>query len=563
MTKEIDLDASVSAETESVKRIISRATNGSVSVRISKNTLLYVSVVELLSDNTRNTEAQIKYLSAYEQALGVFRSAALEIRKEIDVLSLEQRCDAQGGSETLKKQIQDAIFFSNRYALFFAGHVGLALLEGQPADITNQFSFGTKHDASKDRDELTDQLAQIATSDLVRICGDKRKRSEQVSDDDLKYTLEAVFTSWIKQFRWSSFKSVAEMYSVDNVRLKFKNYSVGAGEFKQRHSTVVVDDRFMPVTRGEVIGGQEFGQVLWQNFLKLAAYDPTRRKNPYDPAGVIFTYGEPGGGKTFTAHAYIQSFAEVCRQKGIAVWALLHSTTDYASEYQNKTANELAALAGRINAFPGIVIMYVADADNIFQSRKDPRLSAEQQNQLGVYFKMFDGTFIRKNGKFMAVMDANYVEGIDDATKSRLFNEVVEVKRFDKGEDFAELVRRSLTKGAPGVVLSPQDWSEIGDYVLKSPLSNREVGHVIDKLRRGFTVDEGMLGKSFEEHEAYRNEQLRGITKATVIDGFETYITTRMNVERASYEARRKDDRDRFLDFFFKEKPPAAIAVPP
>ena len=322
------------------------------------------------------------------------------------------------------------------------------------------------------------------------------------------------------------------------------------GEFKTKHDLVIVDDKIMKVTKEDVIGGQKFGDVLWRSMVKLAAYDHEKKQNPYDPPGVIFTFGQPGGGKTFNAHAYMQSFAELCRNKGISLWAFTHSTTDYASHFQNLTANQLANLAHEVNEFPGIVLMYVADADNVFQSRKDPRLTSEQQQTLGVYFKMFDGTMIPKNGKFLTILDANYIEGIDDATKSRVFDVILELERFDKPEQFAELARRSLLKGAGGIITLPDnEWNEIGKYMLDGPLSNREIGHVIKQLRSDFVVSEDMLGKTYEQHVQYRNDFLKGITKDAILEHFDKYINTRMEIERNSREQMLADGAERFLKY--------------
>ncbi|MBM3199428.1 AAA family ATPase [Candidatus Woesearchaeota archaeon] len=560
------LDEQVLLETDDVARIIKSTgidTASKANVKRAPIKNFYSIIFEDLAHNTVNTTAQHDYVQAFTDTVAVFRTAALEIRKCMDVLTLEQKLGSMieekkeaeeqdnpsHEAEALKKQIADAIFFSNRYALYFAGHVGLALLGSDKADVKTSFTFGTKNDASKDRDGLTADLARVATKDILTILSDKKSKHEPVSDDDLKYMLEATFTSWINQFNWRTFEDTAQKYCLDKTRLKFKEYSMISGEFKKKYSMIKLDDRFMKVSKEDVVGSGEFGTTLWNNLVKLGAYDFERKENLYSPASVIFVFGEPGGGKTYTCHAYIRSFAELCKQKGIPLWALTHSTTDYASHYQNKTANELAALAKEINDYQGIVIMYVADADNIFQSRKDPRLTAEQQQTLGVYFKMFDGTLIKKDGRFMAIMDANYIEGIDEATKSRLFDEIIELKRFDKADHFAELAKRSLTKGTSLVVTDPE-WLEIGQYLLKSPLSNREIGHVVKKLRREFeNLPESMLGKPYEEHLKYRNEQLKNLTKERIVDGFEKYITTRMEIERASYEALRRDDTTRFLQY--------------
>ncbi len=560
MTKEIDLDQVVIKETNTIKDLIRDAYIEDTEKVTKRN--LYTVVVEELSGNTRNTKDQIAYLDAFEKAVALFRATAMELRRAMDVLTLEQKLSAEKEAlkenrkpdeiSDLQKQLSEAIFFSNRYALFFAGNAGLAYLNSEKAALESKFSFGSKLDVSYDKDKQTSELAKSAAERFLDIIKEKRTNSSEITDDELKFTLESIFTSWINQFNWLTFKETAKKYELNETKIKFENFSLKEGEFKRKYDVVTVDEKFMDIRRDDVIGSQDFGRVIWDNLLKLGAYDTEKKKNPFDPASVIFAYGEPGGGKTFTSHALIQSFADLCRSKGIPLLALTHSTTDYASHYQNKTANELAALGGRIKEFQGPVIMYVADADNIFLSRKDPNLTAEQRQTLSVYFKMFDGTMIPKNGKFMAIMDANDLEGIDDATKSRLFDEITELKRFDKVDDFRELAKRSLTKGID-LVLTDQDWCDIGNYLLNCPLSNREISHIIKKLRRGFTIEESMLGKPYDELVKYRNEQLKNITKDKVIGLFEEYINTRMEIERKSLINMAEDDRLRFLKFLDKK----------
>ena len=534
--------------------------------RMAPSANLYESVVEELSQGTRNTPGQIKYLEAFETALAVFRAASYELRKKMDVLTLEQRLGSQqqalearhlantlpyssaekdADTAELQKAITDAVFLSNRYALYFAGNIGLSLLDSSGATVTSNLTFG-QNDASQDRDELTRELSRLTTKKLIELAAEKSKRGQENDDATCKETLEATFTSWVNQFDWRTFEDIAKARGIAETTLRQGNYSLKAGEFKRKYDVVVIDDKFMGIKKEDVIGGQELGDIIWDNLIKLSAYSHEMKRNPYNPAKVIFTYGAPGCGKTFTAHALIRSFGELCRTKGIPFWALTHSTTDYASHYQNKTANELSALAERIKDFPGAVAMYVADADNLFHSRKDPNITVEQQQTLGVYFKMFDGQLIPKNGKFMAIMDANYIEGIDDATKSRLFDEIVEMKRFSTPEQFAELSRRTLTKGLETHLLKDVEWLEIGKFLLNSPLSNREIDHVIGRLRRDFKVPEDMVGKLFEEHERYRNEKMSGVTKDYILEKFEGYSKTRMEIDRASYEARRTEDYARF-----------------
>src|SRR3989344_4820057 len=183
---ERNLDAVVAEDLRAVRGIIakSRAQVGEAVVS------LYRGVLGALADGTRNTPAQITMLDAYEQAVGVFRAAALGLRTDMDVLTMEQRlsvqrqalaaqptlatpptAEAAGAIRTeidgLQRELTDTVFFSNRYALAFAGHVGLAVLGTDPVQTENRFTFGTNHDASTDRDTLTAKLAEQAAADLV------------------------------------------------------------------------------------------------------------------------------------------------------------------------------------------------------------------------------------------------------------------------------------------------------------------------------------------------------------------------------------------------------------
>ncbi len=201
--------------------------------------------------------------------------------------------------------------------------------------------------------------------------------------------------------------------------------------------------------------------------------------------------------------------------------------------------------------------MYVADADTLFVSRNDPQITQEQKQTLSVYFGMFDGTRIPKNGKFLAIMDANYVDGIDDATKSRIFDEIVEVKRFDKPEQCANFARRKIKKGTTVELLTPPEWQAVGAYLLESQLSNREIDNILKGALGGFDVPETLLEKTWEEQEAYKNEQLKGIiSKDHLLATFEQYKKTRADIETASLRKRFEESQTRFLQNLVTEKDP-------
>ena len=154
----------------------------------------------------------------------------------------------------------------------------------------------------------------------------------------------------------------------------------------------------------------------------------------------------------------------------------------------------------------------------------------------------------------MAIMDANYVEGIDDATKSRLFDKMVEMKRFDKPEYFAELARRAITSGLEGIPINDTEWQEIGQYILGTPLSHREVGHVLRDIGSGYEIPDEMIGAPFEADEKLVQDYLRSITKEAVLGRFSRYIETRAIIDEKSRTAKMDDDAERFLRYITMKK---------
>ncbi len=538
----------------------------------------YKALDDGINNGTRPEREQISYLEAFETALTVFKEASIKLRTEMDVLTKESRYEAikkgiadrievisseivesphlakynlnnhdikvnlekqlQGEIINAGKDVTDSIMFSNRYALAFAGHVGLALLDADRMDTDKLADPGRKYDISKDSDKIVSLLSATAADDLEQIIADKKKANEEVNSDTLKDSLRFTFTTWTNQLNWNTFKDVAEKENIEKEKLKYGNFSIIKGDFSRKHDQLDIDNKFMDVRKSDIIGAEEYVNIIWQHLLKLGGYRHEFRDNAANPAKVIFTYGDPGCGKTFISHALIMEFAELCKRKGYPLKALTHSTTDYASSYQNATANALNELAAEINGFPGPVIMYVADADNIFLARSDPSLTAEQRQTMGVYFKMFDGTLIKKNGKFLAIMDANYLHKIDGATQSRLFDETLKLKRFEKAEDFAKLFRKTLEKGTEGTGISDKEWLKIGKNILDSPFQNREIDHIVNQLRGSYSVDESIFDMTHQQIIDSRNAHMKSISYKTIMGKIEEKIST---LEEISEDSRTKE----------------------
>jgi len=510
-------------------------------------------------------------LSAFEQAVSVFRQTALALQKEMRVMTLEQRIGArakevkdaavEGAPDELVRQLADATFFSNRYALYFAGQVGLSLIGSKKADIAKQFLFAAQYDSSRNRDLLATKLAGVASDDLR---AQVRDATHPLTDDDVKYVLECVFTTWVNQFGWESkpFKDIADQYKLDDFKAVYGNFSIQKGQFKERYDAIVLDDKLMNVKREDVIGNAEYVKEVWQSLLRLAAYDFEFKDNTFCPPSVIFSYGNPGGGKTMTAHALMRSFVEeVCRPNKIPVWAFTHNVTDYGSKYQNETPNQLAALRDKIKNFPGLVVMYAADVDTFLSSRQSGEQSAEESKVTGVYFSFFDGSMIPKNGRFLSIMDANFVDNIDPATKSRLFDKVLELKRFTSPAEFGEYAKRYLTSGSYPVGIADADWEKLGQYLLESPLSNREMSNIFRNLVGNFDVDLALVTKPRAEKIKFRSQYMAGINLDAVIGKCDAFIKTAMEIERRSAEQKKASAMDRWLKALATEADSTAVAA--
>jgi AAA+ superfamily predicted ATPase len=575
MAKELVLDEQITKDQAKIKEQIS---NAAVRTGDSLNNFYQV-VLKELSSNTRNSQEQLNYLSVFEKAMSVFRETSLQLRTAMDTQTLAERLgvleqeltektpknrDADiarirarvSGGETkekdepeektpektrrdaLKEQITEAVSFSNRYALYFAGQVGLAMLDSEKAkDIEERFFFGKEYEAMQDNDILTRVVAETATNDLVRVIAKEKDKKTEITDAHLKYTLECIFTTWIDQFRWNTFKDIAQKQGIEDIVLKYDKFTTVKGEIVKKYDVVLIDPKFMNVKKVDLIGNEEYVAEVWSTGKKLLGWDQKTRRNPGNPPTAIITYGNPGGGKTFTAHALIQELGELARRRGVPLKAFPLSIADIGSKYQNESCNKLDAIIEAIIAHPGPVIMYVPDADTIIPSREG-EASNEDVKLSGTFFSMLDGSRIPK-GKFIFWGDMNYIDRLDEASKSRLLSaRFLELKRFTKPEEFALYTRNYLTKNGDTVGIGDKEWLELGKYLLSTELSNREVANIINNITGSFEVPEELVGKPVADWDAARRAYTQSITMNRVITDCNEYIEKRMRIERESYENR-------------------------
>lgn len=538
-----------------------------------ENLELYKSVLANFSNNTRNTPQQMKCLDAYEHSLAIFIEASASIRKIMDIKTYEQKLEGlkvtfqenNNGSisETIKaeqektlvqleKDISDAKIFANRYALYIAGEMGLALLGTEKSNINITHYVGSKYDNDNNSSELIGKLTEYAAKTLKKQIDDVKTANIEITDTLLEENMSHVFTSWINQFNWKTFQSVTNKYELDDLQIKYGSYTASKGSFTKKNTIISIDDMIMKTRRSDIIGGGKIEEGIWDGLFRLAHYDFDAEMNAAEPPFVIFIFGEPGGGKTFIAHSLLREFYHFCLEKKIPLSIINHSVTDYASHYQNLTAIHLNDFAKGIRTDKRLNVIYIPDAHAVFSSIKDSDSTQELRQTQSVYYKMTDGTMIPKNGRVLFIIDANFVDTFDPASKSRMMTDTVfEMKRFTAPENFRDYAKKKITSKLEEDFFKQEQWMDLGNYLFETPLSNREIDNILKSALGGAKYDDTTLeNKQYDKLKRIRNDQLKKIiTIDSLKEKFENYITTMRDIELSSQEARYKDDAAKYIEY--------------
>lgn len=148
--------------------------------------------------------------------------------------------------------------------------------------------------------------------------------------------------------------------------------------------------------------------------------------------------GTPGCGKTATAHAVGRYFLDLCGKAGLEARMRVIRRTDWASAYQNQSANTLLEIFKRevFNA-PGVCGGYWHDIDTAFAARGDSDIRQEEKSILGTLFGILDGTVGPRNGRWFLLCDANTLN-MDEATLSRISQNHIRARGPAAPEDFEE-----------------------------------------------------------------------------------------------------------------------------
>jgi hypothetical protein len=298
-----------------------------------------------------------------------------------------------------------------------------------------------------------------------------------------------------------------------------------------------------PVKIEDVVGNQEFLQAGLRLARDVAAFDLQGGRSPKQINPVLFALGRPGCGKTITAHAIGNYFLDYCKQRDIPARFRVIRRTDWASSYQNASANELVRIfKEEVHGFDGVCGVYWPDIDTAFASRDSGDLRSEEKNNLGAVFGIFDGTLIPKDGKWFMICDANFMQ-MDEATVSRIAQNPFNVRGPTTPADYVRLLRDVLLrKQVRFVDASEAQWQQLGERCVAADLSGRAVESISGNIRshiQDFEYPDEYFRADFEGRARLIEELSRRLDYAALEKLVADYVTFHQGAEE-------KQARERF-----------------
>jgi hypothetical protein len=312
--------------------------------------------------------------------------------------------------------------------------------------------------------------------------------------------------------------------------------------FHSRNATEPVTD-LTPVRVEDIVGNKEYVEAGLKLARDVAAFDLEAGTSPKRINPVLFGLGRPGCGKTITAHAIGNYFLEYCRERDIPARFKVIRRTDWASAYQNASANQLVKIfKDEIHGFEGVVGVYWPDTDTAFASRSSGDLRMEEKNNLGAVFGIFDGTLIPKDGKWFMICDANFMQ-MDEATRSRIAQNPFTVEGPTSPEDYVKLARDILLRDVRRFI-NPEDprWLEVGQSCVTNKLSGRNVESIANNIRshvQDFEYPDEYFQASLERRREIIDQLSKRVSVDEIIDRIQKFAEFQI-------EAEDKAARDRF-----------------
>ena len=423
--------------------------------------------------------------------------------------------------------------------------VGLVSLATNPKIESDLEADGLEELLEASGKELLLRVAKMATSYLQV----KAKQKGEASDPKVEVR-EAWIVTTLMAFAGQLHGAVQRLTHLGRLRpfgvaLAKRKVVVGDLRYEGFHSRSALDPvtDLKPVEVSDIVGNAEYVEAGLKLARDVAAFDLEAGTSPKRINPVLFGLGRPGCGKTITAHAIGNYFLDYCRERDIPARFKVIRRTDWASAYQNASANQLVKIfKEEVYGFDGVVGVYWPDIDTAFASRGSGDLRMEEKNNLGAVFGIFDGTLIPKDGKWFMICDANYMQ-MDEATRSRIAQNPFTVTGPTSAEDYVTLMRDILLRDVRRFV-HPEDprWAEAGQSCVDNNLSGRNVESITNNIR-AHVQDFEYPNEYFKASLDRRAEIIDELSKRVDIDEMLERIK---NFAEFQVEAEDKASRDRF-----------------
>lgn len=328
------------------------------------------------------------------------------------------------------------------------------------------------------------------------------------------------------------------------VALSRRRVTIGPLEyqgFRARSKAEPVID-LKPVRVEDIVGNKDYVEAGMRLARDVAAFDLEGGQSPKRINPVLFALGRPGCGKTISAHAIGNYFLEYCRARGVPARFRVIRRTDWASAYQNASANQLVKIfREEVYAFEGVCGVYWPDIDTAFASRQSGDLRMEEKNNLGAVFGIFDGTLIPKDGKWFMLCDANFMQ-MDEATTSRIAQNPFQVRGPESAEDYVRLLRDVLLRDeARFVDAAEPDWMALGEACRAADLSGRAVESIAGNVRaeiQDFEYPDAYFAADFEGRRKMIEQLSRRVSTPTVLAEIEQYVKFHRDAEEKAARER-------------------------
>jgi hypothetical protein len=343
------------------------------------------------------------------------------------------------------------------------------------------------------------------------------------ADQTVALTLAAFFEllrrATVSYVASSSLKPLSSALEAREIRVA--GYPYDGLEIAER---LEAESGLLPVAPTDIVGNDAYVEAGLKLARDVAGFDFDAGKNPKKINPVLFGLGRPGSGKTITAHAVGNYFLDYCRQRDVPAQFRVIQRTEWASSYQNASAQNLVRIfREEIYGFDGVSGVYWPDIDTAFASRQAQGLRMEEKQNLGAVFGVFDGTLLPKDGKWFLICDANTLH-MDEATVSRIAQNPMSVDGPTEPAQYVEMMRdlmlddvREFLPGEDAV------WQKVGELCLQHDLSGRNVESICNNIR-GHIQDFEYPDEYFAADQAQRRAIIESLCQPVSAEEMAEYV---------------------------------------